>query len=130
MSDLGWTAENTTRHRASPKVVTIRQRGPVSLRRASGTHPGAMDLTTSYKFVQQVLVYDMIVVTLCFGRSPAVIGFASCGRLATCNKRDYDPCPPLADTPGPAVALKPARATHAASHERPRGRRDTRYEGL
>ena len=65
-----------------------------------------MDLTTSYKFVQQVLVYDMIVITLCFGRSPAVIGFASCGRLATCNKRDYDPCPPLADTPGPAVALK------------------------
>jgi len=83
-----------------------------------------MDLTTSYKFVQQVLVYDMIVRTLCFGRSPAVIGFASCGRLATCNKRDYDPCP------APGGYTRPGRGLEARPGDSRRfARASARQEG-
>ena len=47
----------------------------------------------AYTFVQQLFVSDMIVDTAAFGYSPTRFGLGPRRRLATCNDRDYDPCP-------------------------------------
>ena len=124
---MNWTPEPTLAPGPPPSRSRSGTRGPVSPRRAAGDTPRP---TKSYKFVRQLFVYDTIVATASFGRSPVLIRFSPGRRLATCYKRDYDPCPALGGYTRPGRASMPARATHAASHARPRGRRDTRYEGL
>ena len=88
-------------------------------------------VTISYNFVQQLFVsrhdcryceFRPIARTARPARIAAV--------LRRCNDRDYDPCPALGGHTRPGRGRHPDRATHAASHARPRGRRDTRYEGL
>ena len=79
---------------------------------------------TSYNFVQQLFVYDMIVINEWFGRSPARIGFASRGRLATCYQRDYDPCP------APGGYTRPGRGLEARPGDSRRfARASARQEG-
>jgi hypothetical protein len=61
--------------------------------RRRGNHRCGGLVTISYKFVQQLFVYDIIVGISGFGRSPTRLGLGCRPRLATCYNRDYDPCP-------------------------------------
>ena len=83
-----------TRRRTCRRTVCDPMIGPVAAPRVDvGSGLAGHVVTISYNFVQQLFVYDMIVDIVNFGRSPTRFGLPARRRLATCNDRDYDPCP-------------------------------------